>query len=154
LLRIARRNRCCGIRVRPSTQLSSPGNSRWAFEAVVFKSRTCRGFAGFGDADPTNVSPAVRGAELRVAETRAVNRALRKAYGIGICSVEEIGSFTPSPEPAVAVRKNVQAAQTSEYPLRDRLLVLVRQHRLDAGLVKMYAADSCGVEEIRQAGRE
>src|SRR5262249_27450941 len=118
LLRIARRNRCCGIRVRPSTQLSSPGNSRWAFEAVVFKSRTCRGFAGFGDADPTNVSPAVRGAELRVAETRAVNRALRKAYGIGICSVEEIGSFTPSPEPAVAVRKNVQAAQTSEYPLR------------------------------------
>ena len=25
------------------------------------------------------------------AETRAVNRALRKAYGIGICSVEEIG---------------------------------------------------------------
>ena len=31
---------------------------------------------------------------MRVAETRAVNRALRKAYGIGICSVEEIG---PSP---------------------------------------------------------
>jgi hypothetical protein len=30
---------------------------------------------------------------MRVAETRAVNRALRKAYGIGICSVEEIGSF-------------------------------------------------------------
>jgi hypothetical protein len=30
---------------------------------------------------------------MRVAETRAVNRALRKAYGIGICSVGEIGSF-------------------------------------------------------------
>lgn len=29
---------------------------------------------------------------MRVAETRAVNRALRKAYGIGICSVEEIGT--------------------------------------------------------------
>jgi hypothetical protein len=28
---------------------------------------------------------------MRVAETRAVNRALRKAYGIGLCSVEEIG---------------------------------------------------------------
>ena len=38
-------------------------------------------------------SPLVHGAELRVAETRAVNRALRKAYGIGICSVEEIGSM-------------------------------------------------------------
>ena len=33
---------------------------------------------------------------MRVAETRAVNRALRKAYGIGICSVEEIGTI-PNP---------------------------------------------------------
>ena len=33
--------------------------------------------------DPSNTSPLVRGAEMRVAETRAVNRALRKAYGIG-----------------------------------------------------------------------
>ena len=32
------------------------------------------------------------GAEMRVAETRAVNRAMRKAHGIGICSVEELGS--------------------------------------------------------------
>ena len=49
------------------------------------------GFVGYGDADPSNVSTLVRGAEMRVAETRDVNRALRKAYGIGICSVEEIG---------------------------------------------------------------
>jgi hypothetical protein len=40
---------------------------------------------GWGDADPSNVSPLVWGAEMWVAETRAVNRALRKAYGIGIC---------------------------------------------------------------------
>jgi hypothetical protein len=100
------------------------------------------------------VSPLVRGAELRVAETRAVNRALRKAYGIGICSVEEIGSFHPSPEPTAIARKAPQPAEISEHPLRDRLLVLVRQHRLDAGLVKLYAAEFCGVDEIRQASRE
>jgi len=35
----------------------------------------------------------VRGAELRGAESRAVNRALRKAYGIGLCSVEDLGGF-------------------------------------------------------------
>jgi hypothetical protein len=52
----------------------------------------CKDSVGYGDADPSNVSPLVRGAEMRVAETRAVNRALRKAYGIGICSVEEIGT--------------------------------------------------------------
>jgi hypothetical protein len=37
---------------------------------------------GYGDANPSNVSPLVRGAEMRIAETRAVNRALRKAYWI------------------------------------------------------------------------
>ena len=56
-----------------------------------------KGFVGYGDADPSNVSPLVRGAEMRVAETRAVNRALRKAYGIGLCSVEELGSFSAPP---------------------------------------------------------
>ena len=55
------------------------------------------GFVGYGDADPSNVSPLVRGAEMRVAETRAVNRALRKAYGIGLCSVEELGSLSGPP---------------------------------------------------------
>ena len=45
---------------------------------------------GYGDADPPTSLPRVHGTEMQVAETRAVNRALRKAYGIGICSVEEI----------------------------------------------------------------
>jgi len=94
LIRLARRNRCSGIHVEPVTQFSDPVTSRWAFKATVYKSRTCRGFVGYGDADPSNVSSLVHGAEMRVAETRAVNRALRNAYGIGICSVEEIGSVT------------------------------------------------------------
>ena len=42
---------------------------------------------------------------MRVAETRAVNRALRKAYGIGICSVEEIGSFAESNPPIARAEK-------------------------------------------------
>src|SRR5438552_5577424 len=96
LLRLANRSRCHGIRVQPVQQFCDPSASRFAFEAEVYKSRFCRGFVGYGDADPSNVSPLVHGAEMRVAETRAVNRALRKAYGIGLCSVEEIGSFTES----------------------------------------------------------
>ena len=80
-------------------EFSDSAAQRWAFEATVYKSRACRGFVGYGDADPSNVSPLVHGAEMRVAETRAVNRALRKAYGIGICSVEEIGSFAEPVHP-------------------------------------------------------
>ncbi len=83
LLRIALRRRCSGIRTVLQERQSDPVAGRWVFKATVYKSRCSRGFAGYGDADPTNVSLMVRGAEMRVAETRAVNRALRKAYGIG-----------------------------------------------------------------------
>ena len=93
LLRVATRHGCHGIRIHPVPEFCDKSAERWVFEAMVFKSRDCKGFVGYGDADPSNVSPLVHGAEMRVAETRAVNRALRKAYGIGICSVEEIGSL-------------------------------------------------------------
>ena len=69
---------------------------RWVFKATVYNSPRSKGFVGYGDADPSNVSSLVHGAEMRVAETRAVNRALRKAYGIGLCSVEELG-WSPRP---------------------------------------------------------
>ena len=85
LLHIARHNRCAGIKTTIEKSLSDPTISRWVFRATVYKSPRSRGFVGFGDADPSNVSSLVHGAEMRVAETRAVNRALRKAYGIGLC---------------------------------------------------------------------
>src|SRR5215472_11213839 len=114
LMRIARRNRCAGIHAAPVTTFCDPSAQRWAFEATVYKSRTCRGFVGYGDADPSNVSPLVHGAEMRVAETRAVNRALRKAYGIGICSVEEIGSFTGHPGAVSESKKLPQNAKRND----------------------------------------
>ena len=45
-------------------------------KATVYPSKNSSGFVGYGDADPSNVSLLVRGAEMRIAETRAVNRAL------------------------------------------------------------------------------
>src|ERR1700693_5097198 len=90
LIRLSRRSRCAGIDVEAVTQFCNAQAARWTFKATVFKSRTCKGFVGYGDADPSNVSPLVRGAEMRVAETRAGNRALRTAYGIGICSARTV----------------------------------------------------------------
>ena len=142
------------MRVQSIAVFCDPSAGRYAFKATVYTSSKSLGFVGYGDADPSNVSPLVHGAEMRVAETRAVNRALRKAYGLGICSVEEIGGFNPSTEPAVAARKPAQPAASNGHPLRDRLYLLVRQHRLDAGLVKLYAAAFCGTEDVRQATRE
>ncbi len=160
LLRVARRNRCAGIRVEAVQEFCDPQASRWAFKATAYTSRCCRGFVGYGDADPSNVSPLVRGAEMRVAETRAVNRALRKAYGIGVCSAEELGSLsgpsTPTVRPARAAQFHTAAPSNNGYHprLRDQLCLLIRQHNLDPSLVKAYAADFCGTATLKNASRE
>ncbi len=159
LLRLAHRNRCSGIRVQPLREFCDPAANRWVFKATVYKSAHSKGFVGYGDAEPSNVSSLVRGAEMRVAETRAVNRALRKAYGIGLCSVEEIGSFPAPTAPARATEKvpvgaGVNPSGNGQPRLRDRLCQLIRQHQLDPTLVKRYAADFCGTETLREASRD
>ncbi len=153
LLGLARRNRCAGIHVRPTPTFSDPSVQRWAFEATVYKSKTCKGFVGYGDADPSNVSSLVRGAEMRVAETRAVNRALRKAYGIGLCSVEEIGTI-PSPTEKLPPQSTNGNGNGSGPKVRDRLCQIIRQHKLDPALVKAYAVAFCGSKTLREASRE
>jgi len=155
LLRIALRSRCLGIRTAVQERFSNPAANRWVFKAVIHKSAGSKGFVGYGDADPSNVSPLVHGAEMRVAETRAVNRALRKAYGLGLCSVEELGSFSPSTERAQVANRGTERPSGNGQPrLRDRLCQLIRQHRLDHTLVKLYAADYCGTAVLREASRD
>jgi 1,2-phenylacetyl-CoA epoxidase PaaB subunit len=158
LLRLARRKRCCGIHVDMAPEFCDPRSSRWACRATVYKSPTCKGFVGYGDADPSNVDPLVHGAEMRMAETRAVNRALRKAYAVPLCSVEEIGSSAAAP------KSDQKSTKTRAHPangngygsrtVRDHLCQLIRQHQLDATLVKSYATDFCGVKSLREASRE
>ena len=159
LLRISERRRCVGIRTVVQKDLSDPITNRWVFKATVYKSPGSRGFVGYGDADPSNTSPLVRGAEMRVAETRAVNRALRKAYGIGLCSVEELGSFSAPQRPSASASSSIGHAKSNgagsgQPRLRDQLCLLIRQHNLDPTLVKAYAADFCGAESLKDASRD
>ena len=159
LISLAHRSRCCGLYVQPVSKLCDSTSGRWVFKAVVYKNPHSKGFAGFGDADPSNVSLRIRGAEMRMAETRAVNRALRKAYGIGLCSVEELGW---SPRPSDRDLPNLiksssngdNATRNGQPRLRDRLCLLIRQHQLDPNLVKAYAADYCGTATLRDASRD
>lgn len=162
LLQIALRRRCAGIHTVVQEHLCNVETGRWVFKAVVRKSSSrsshSTNFSGYGDADPSNVSPLVRGAEMRIAETRAVNRALRKAYGIGLCSVEELG-WEPKSLGAPAPQKpdsaaNINGHQNGHARLRDRLCLLIRQHQLDATLVKAYATDFCGTRNLRDTSRE
>ena len=160
LLRISTHRRCSGIRTVLEKGLSNPATARWVFRATVYKTPSSKGFVGYGDADPSNVSPLVRGAEMRIAETRAVNRALRKAYGIGLCSVEELGWISEAGEvgPPSAQFKYLSRSKRvewwSESRLRDQLCLLIRQYNLDPNLVKAYAADFCGTETLKDASRD
>ena len=159
LLRVAENRRCLGITTAVQESLSDPFIDRWVFKATVYKNHNSKTFTGYGDATRTNVTAIVRGAEMRVAETRAVNRALRKAYGIGLCSVEELRwpSSAPSPSDNHA-RPNKPCASNGSnngHPrLRDQLCLLIRKYELDPTLVKLYAADFCGTEALRDAGRD
>jgi hypothetical protein len=94
---------------------------------------------------------------MRVAETRAVNRALRKAYGIGLCSVEELGSHpfpVESPKTRSVAPPNGNGFSNGQPRLRDKLCLLIRNYELDPTLVKRYAADFCGTETLREASRD
>ena len=158
LVRLARRKKCSGIHVEAVPALCDSAGNRFVLKATVYPCKSSVGFVGYGDADPSNVSSLVRGAEMRVAETRAVNRALRKAYGIGICSVEEIGSFagqpSSSPESKKLPRPTNGNGNGSGPKVRDRLCQIIRQHKLDPELVKAYAVDFCGTKTLREASRE
>ena len=153
LIGLARRRRCSGIHVEAVDSLCDSRANRFVLKATVFPSKGSSGFVGYGDADPSNVSSLVRGAEMRVAETRAVNRALRKAYGIGICSVEEIGTIPNTGEkfPPQNTNGNGNGAGPK---VRDRLCQIIRQHKLDPELVKSYAVEFCGTKTLRDASRE
>jgi hypothetical protein len=159
LLRLARRSRCSAITTSIDRFASNTSTSKWVFKAVVYKAGETKGFVGWGDADPSNVSPLVRGAEMRVAETRAVNRALRKAFGIGLCSVDELG-WLAQPTPAHQSNHNPLPAlgnngdRNGQPRLRDQLCLLIRQYNLDPNLVKAYAADFCGTETLKDASRD
>jgi hypothetical protein len=159
LLRLAARNRCRGIQVKQIRDFCDPVAGRWVFKAFVYKSSGSKVFVGYGDADPSNVSSQVHGAEMRVAETRAVNRALRKAYGIGLCSMEELGALSSRPRPASIpsapkVPHSSNDSGNMQPRLRDQLCLLIREYNLDPNLVKAYAADFCGTQTLSGASRE
>jgi len=159
LLGLAQRRHCAGIETELLKDFSDSLLSHWVFKAKVYKTPSSRGFVGYGDADPLNVSAMVRGAELRIAETRAVNRALRKAYGIGLCSVEELGAFSTQPKSSAAPspsngHSSSNGSGNGQPRLRDQLCLLIRQYNLDANLVKAYAADFCGTQTLSGASRE
>jgi hypothetical protein len=59
LLALATKRHCQGIVTKPVLALCRPEKNFWVFKATVYKSPKCRGFVGYGDAHPGNVSPLI-----------------------------------------------------------------------------------------------
>ena len=135
LLRLSSQRGCSGIDAELVSPFCDPSNSRWTFKATVFRAGRSEGFVDMVTPTPLTSLRGSTEPEIRVAETRAVNRALRKAYGIGICSVEEIGSRA---EPQEAPQLPSQPTNGNGRTVRDRLCQIIRQYQLDANLVKAY----------------
>ena len=71
-------------------QAPAEGNSLIAIIRACVTTERGR-FSGIGDATPKNVNGRIAPHIVRMAETRAVARALRLACNIGLCSVVELG---------------------------------------------------------------
>lgn len=88
LLHLAHKERLSLIRTRlVQAPTKENGDNAIALVRVV----TSRGsFTGLGDANPRNVQPRVAPHFIRMAETRALARALRAALDIGAVAIEEL----------------------------------------------------------------
>ena len=71
------------------TQVPGEENRRTAVVRAVVRTRRGR-FTGIGDANPANVNRRIAPHVIRMAETRAVARALRVAVNIGEVAIEEL----------------------------------------------------------------
>ena len=157
LLRLARRRRCVGMHVEPASEFSEPSAARWAFKATVYKSPKCKGFVGLRRCRPFQClfpCPGRRNARCRnsrrqpsAAESLRNRHLLRR--GDRLCH----GTVSSSPQS----KKLPPQPTNGNYggrTVRDHLCQLIRQHQLDATLVKSYATDFCGVKTLREATRE
>ena len=73
--------------------------------------------------------------------------------------MEELGSFSAPREPFAATppsngHPGSNGSSHGQPGLRDKLCLLIRKYELDPNLVKRYAADFCGTQELRDAGRD
>lgn len=88
LLHLAHKERLSKIRTRV---VQSPTKENGETAIVVVLVVTQRGaFTGLGDANPRNVNARIAPHFVRMAETRALARALRAALDIGVLAVEEL----------------------------------------------------------------
>ncbi len=113
LLHLAHKERLGAIRSR---LVQSPTKDNGETAIVIVRVATQRGsFDGLGDANPRNVNARIAPHFIRMAETRALARALRAALDIGVVAIEELEE-----EYAVQERQDADRPQTEGHGVSNR----------------------------------
>lgn len=113
-------------------QIPNDNNGNAAIVKAVV--RTSKGeFSGIGDANPKNVTTKIIPHILRMAETRALARALRFATNVNMTAFEELGADIEAPEEAPApVQKQQRQPQTQPQAKQTNLKVLPEPKNSDS----------------------
>jgi hypothetical protein len=159
LMRLARRNRCAGIQVRPIREYCDITLGRWVFRAIVYKTAVSKGFVGYGDADPSNVSSdGPRGRDARCGDPRRQSRpaqSLRHRPVFGRRARIVLGAHaTVTSQAGGSGFWQRKWLPSRPAPPAGPTLPAGRQFNLDPTLVKAYAADFCGTETLSEASRD
>lgn len=122
-----------GLRATETQLVQMPSKANGEVAIVHATVSVAKGtFTALGDASPENVSPEVAPHIVRVAETRALARALRIAVNIGEVAVEELARFEwvrssdnrasekPSGPPSPPAKEPDRPAPHAERPARFR----------------------------------
>jgi hypothetical protein len=139
-------------------EVSDPAAHRWIFKATIYKTPGSKGFVGYGDADPSNVSSRSRCRDARCGNAGCQSGAAQGLWhravfcrGVGL-AYRSSGSAR---EPKQSVKPPQQNGSSNGQPrLRDQLCLLIRRHNLDPTLVKAFAADFWGTETLNGASRD
>ena len=111
LLRIAQRRKCSGINVECLGEFSDPAATTMGIQSHgIYLADGCKGFVGYGDADPSNVSALVRQAEWRISENAGVGCAAQRptASAFAPCAGDKViyNPFHPA-----KIKKNSRASR-------------------------------------------
>ena len=160
LLRIAQRNHCSGIE---STALTRGCQIRPLAAGSSRRPSTSLLALAASSATATPIPPTSRpwSTAPRCASPKPAPSTAPSARPTASASVRSRNSAglpdptRPAPPDQRKTSANGNNGHHNGQPrLRDRLCLLIRQHQLDAGLVKAYAADYCGTATLRDASRD
>ncbi len=166
-----------GLREVRTTLVQAPSKENGETAIVHALVRTNKGaFTGIGDARPGNVNPKIVPHLIRMAETRAEARAMRKAVNIGVVAVEELGddvnddvTYEGTMQPAAGNGDPASAAPTApresaSHPRRhdDRasdeqrryLFRLLAQRGVEGEKARAFVHETLGVASLRDASRQ